>query len=107
VWWSGPRGLPSESDLALQFIASGSLSDPASSDPAAVRDYCSALLNSPQFLLGGLPAEVPDADSLVPCVRGAACSWPDHCEDFAATADVLGLGAVDCDVDGPFTTITW
>jgi len=112
-WWGAPEsggvalpgGTPtSELGLAGE-LASVGLAEPASSDPEAVRDFCAALLMSPQFLLAGLPVDVPNVDSFIPCDRGAVCTHDDYCEKYADTADRLGFGDADC---SPYDdTIGW
>ena len=53
--WSPAAGGTDELTLAQALVSPGSLTDDASTNPGALRDYCGALLRSPQFLMAGLP----------------------------------------------------
>jgi mono/diheme cytochrome c family protein len=68
----------------------------------AVREYCGALLMSPQFLLMGLPAWVdrapPAPDPAVPCVDDL-CTLDDYCDHYAEDADDLGY-TLSCGIGG-------
>ena len=98
--WDPGLGDDSELRFTALLTRGGDLSAMAYTDEAAVRDYCSALLRSPQFLLAGLPAwpEGVDPEPLrgLPCVD-ALCSEDDFCEAYRDTADRLGfLSGFDC-----------
>ena len=98
--WDPGLGDDSELRFTALLTRGGDLSAMAYTDEAAVRDYCSALLRSPQFLLAGLPAwpEGVDPEPLrgLPCVD-ALCSEDDFCEAYRDTADCLGfLSGFDC-----------
>ncbi len=77
------------------------LDDLAEDDPDAVRDYCAALLQSPDFLFGGTPV-VPDGEALpdgpdgAPCVDEDRCTEEDHCEYYKGVAEDLGYNPGSC-----------
>jgi hypothetical protein len=94
-WW------PSES-LLVEGMAGVTLDQPASAHAQAVRDYCAVLLQSPQFLLAGLPSwpegeGPPDSDPTMPCVDDR-CTYAEHCEYYRDEAIALGYDTVDCDL---------
>ena len=71
----------------------------ASTDPNAVREYCGAILRSPQFLLVGLPTweagTNPTPLSGVPCVDDL-CTETEYCEHYRTAAVDLGYASFTC-----------
>jgi hypothetical protein len=118
AWWGDPDVEGGDGVLVLEPVgehalatdlAGVSLSEPAWEHPGAVRDYCAAVLQSPYFLMAGIPAWSVDAPpptpvGSLPCPEGERCSWTEHCEHFAAEAEGLGHRALSCE---PYkTTLT-
>ncbi|MEQ1503285.1 MAG: hypothetical protein ABMB14_13695 [Myxococcota bacterium] len=114
-WWNDPSQLsgdggvaspvPHESDFAAALVA-GDVEDPldalAVDQEPALRTYCAALLQSPQFLLAGLPAwdeahAPPDPDPDLPCVD-ARCGYLAQCEHYRDVAKELGYDSYSCTV---------
>jgi hypothetical protein len=92
---------PGESTL-LADLTGGDLARPASGEADGIRDYCAALLQSPDFVLTGLPAlaygeDLSDPDPDVPCVDDL-CTWDEYCEYYRDEAVDLGYGEMDCDL---------
>ena len=88
-----------ESTIVAQSLGV-SLDAPAADHEQAVRDYCTALLLSPQFLLAGLPAwdanhPPADVDPAVPCVDDR-CGFTQHCEHYRDAAVDLGYSSIGC-----------
>ncbi|MCH2170051.1 hypothetical protein MK489_04635 [Myxococcota bacterium] len=61
-------------DTLVADIAPGDLEDGA-------RQYCGALVSSPQFVLAGIrPAEIGEGSRLRVCNPGEPCTWAETCE---------------------------
>jgi mono/diheme cytochrome c family protein len=95
---------PHESAIVEQALGVD-LDDLASDNEDAVRDYCAAVLLSPQFLMGGLAfwddAHPPlEPDPALPCVD-ALCTQTDYCEHYRDDAVDLGYGEIKCGLEGP------
>ncbi|MBX2802679.1 MAG: hypothetical protein KTR31_33675 [Myxococcales bacterium] len=91
-----------EEGVVIQEAFGVDWSADASSGVQSLRDYCAALLRSPQFLMSGLPAWPDGAGELqppaaVPCVD-ERCGTKEHCEHYRELALDLGYETFSCGV---------
>lgn len=94
LWWTGERAL-------VANLAPGiDLDDPIDPiDPdheGLLRDYCTALLRSPQFMLYGLPV----TERPLPPGYAPPADEPDYCDTYAMSAYELGYDWITCTSGG-------